>query len=258
MMWRRLRIAVLLIVLLIVALGTWLDHVYTTDWRAPLGVALYPVAADDSARTRAHIATLSAEPFHSFERFFAEEATHYGLTLEEPVRVWVGESPASPPPLLAADAHVLHAMLYSLRLRFHAWRSLSRQAGPTPHIRMYLLYHDPELSPGLPHSLGLERGLVGVVHLFADAAMEGSNAVVLAHEILHTLGASDKYDLADGQPVHPAGYAQPDRDPLYPQTHAELMGGRIPLSTSAAVTPTSLASVVIGPATASEIGWTRR
>jgi hypothetical protein len=257
-MWRRLRLAILLCVLVFVALGTWLDHVYTTNWNAPLGVAVYPVAADDAARTREYVASLSAEPFHSIEQFFAAEGRHYGLTLDTPVRVWVGAVPQSRPPLPPQNAGVPAAMLYSLKLRLHAWRTLSGGSGPTPHIRMYLLYHDPALSPALPHSLGLERGLVGVVHLFADPGMAGSNAVVLAHEILHTLGARDKYRFDDGQPEHPAGYAEPDRDPLYPQTHAELMGGRIPISASAAEIPTSLASVVIGPVTASEIGWTRR
>jgi hypothetical protein len=86
--------------------------------------------------------------------------------------------------------------------------------------------------------------------------MLGSNDVVIAHELLHTLGATDKYDLATGLPSHPAGYAEPERAPLHPQSHAELMGGRIPLSGSRAETPESLRRVVIGPATAREIGWT--
>jgi hypothetical protein len=146
-------------------------------------------------------------------------------------------------------------MAYSLRLRLHAWRKLSDGSGPTPHVRIYVLFHDPAVTPALPHSLGLERGLIGIVHLFADPRMRGSNDVVLAHEILHTLGASDKYVPATGQPIHPGGYADPDLVPLHPQHRAELMGGRIPLSATEAEIPESLADAMIGPETAREIGW---
>ncbi|HSN72620.1 MAG TPA: hypothetical protein VLT59_13985 [Steroidobacteraceae bacterium] len=257
MTWRHLRIAILLAILVFVALGTWLDRVYTTDWRTPLGVALYPVPGDDSATVQSFVAALENADFAAVEAFFAREGARYGIPATEPVRLWLSGTPASRPPLLDPGANLLEGMLYSLRLRLHAWRALSGQPGPTPHVRMYLLLHDPERSPVLPHSLGLERGLVGVVHLFADPGMRGSNQVVLAHEILHTLGATDKYSLDDGQPIHPDGYAEPGRDPLHPQTYAELMGGRIPLSATEAVIPNSLTSVVVGPRTAQEIRWLR-
>lgn len=257
MSWRGLRIVVLLGVLACVALGAWLDRVYTTDWRAPLGVAVHPIAADTSAVARDFVANLGDGDFAAIETFFRTQSRTFGIEVDAPVRIWLGEPPDSPPPLLEPGASLLAAMAYSLRLRWHAWRTLSSQPGPTPHIRMYLLYHDPARSPQLPHSLGLERGLVGVVHLFADRTMRGSNDVVLAHEILHTLGASDKYDPATLQPRHPDGFADPQLEPLYPQARAELMGGRIPRSPSEATIPESLAQVVIGPFTAQEIRWRR-
>ena len=80
--------------------------------------------------------------------------------------------------------------------------------------------------------------------------------MVVAHEILHTLGASDKYD-AGGEPIYPQGYAEPDLQPLHPQTHAELMGGRIALSQFESKMPNSLRWVVIGEMTAEETDWTR-
>ena len=97
-----------------------------------------------------------------------------------------------------------------------------------------MLYHDPAISPALPHSIGLQKGLFGIVHVFADRDMRGSNDTVIAHELLHTLGATDKYDLRTNQPLHPDGFAEPDREPLYPQSFAELMGGRIPVSNTEA------------------------
>ncbi|MDH3553063.1 MAG: hypothetical protein OER22_10660, partial [Gammaproteobacteria bacterium] len=82
---------------------------------------------------------------------------------------------------------------------------------------------------------------------------KGSNNVIIAHEFLHTLGATDKYDPADGQPLAPDGLAEPERKPLYPQRYAEIMGGRIALAANDAVMPKSLKYTVIGPQTASEI-----
>ena len=120
---------------------------------------------------------------------------------------------------------------------------------------MYVKYYDPAENRRLGHSLGLKKGMVGVVNAFAASKYTGSNNVVIAHELLHTVGASDKYDPASNQPVYPAGFAEPERKPLYPQRKAELMAGRIPITQNKALTPKSLRSVVIGEATAVEILW---
>jgi hypothetical protein len=95
--------------------------------------------------------------------------------------------------------------------------------------------------------------MFGVVNAYSSRKYRGRNNVVIAHEFLHTLGATDKYDLSTGIPLVPNGIADPDRSPLYPQTHAELMGGRIPLAPDDAVVPRDLSFVVIGPSTAREI-----
>ena len=141
-------------------------------------------------------------------------------------------------------------------MRFWAWRVDA--PGVAPDIKLFVLYHDPAISPAVPHSLGVQKGLFGVVHVFADAGMQGSNDTVMAHELLHTLGATDKYDLRTDQPTQPDGYAEPDRDPLYPQSFAELMGGRIPESSTESSVPESLQQVIVGTKTASEIGWSKR
>ena len=82
----------------------------------------------------------------------------------------------------------------------------------------------------LPHSVGLRKLLLGVAHVFANRRQQPVNNVVIAHELMHTLGATDKYDPANNLPIFPQGFAEPDREPLYPQRFAEIMGGRIPIS----------------------------
>jgi hypothetical protein len=126
------------------------------------------------------------------------------------------------------------------------------------HIRIFVLYHDPAVNETVPHSLGMQKGLVGVVHAFADARMAGSNNIVVAHETLHTVGATDKYDIHSGVPSFPAGYAEPNRSPLYPQRYAEIMAGQRALSKDEQEMPEDLDDVVVGPVTAAEIGWIRQ
>ena len=102
----------------------------------------------------------------------------------------------------------------------------------------------------VPHSLGLEKGLIGVVYAFAVPVMDGGNDMVIAHELLHTLGATDKYDPANDAPRFPDGYGDPRQVPLYPQRFAELMAGRRMISATSWEQPASLDEVLIGPATA--------
>ncbi len=256
-MWRRLRIAILLLILLFVALNTYFDRVYSTDWDTPLRIVAYPIAADDSEVTDRYIRQQSATAFQHIETFFEQEAKEYGLQMERPIRLTLTPPLSQSPPPLEPRAGRLSVLLWSLRMRYWAWR-VDAPAGPAPDIKLFILYHDPAISPSVPHSVGLQKGLFGVVHVFADSGMRGSNETVIAHELLHTLGATDKYDLRTNQPAHPDGFAEPDIDPLYPQSFAELMGGRIPTSATESTTPESLQQVIVGAKTASEIGWKKR
>ena len=256
-MWRRLRILVLLLILLIVALNTYFDRVYSTDWNIPLRATIYPINADGSPQVDRYIATLRGDRFQALESFFDSEARHYGLGLERPIRFTAAPQLRDLPPALDRDANVLSIMGWSLRMRYWAWRTPDLP-GPAPDVKLFVLYHDPNLSPTLAHSLGMQKGLYAVVNVFADNSMAGSNDVITAHELLHTLGAIDKYDPRNSQPLHPAGYAEPDLKPLLPQTAAELMGGRIPISATESAIPESLGQVVVGTLTAEEIGWTKR
>jgi hypothetical protein len=101
----------------------------------------------------------------------------------------------------------------------------------------------------------LQKGRIGSVNLFASNKQTEQNKVVLAHELLHAFGASDKYDLATGQPMYPAGYAYPDQQPLFPQAKAELMAGHIPTSQTQSKMPESIDETLVNEITAIEIGW---
>jgi len=97
-------------------------------------------------------------------------------------------------------------------------------------------------------TLSLHPGYL-LINAFASKDYQGSNNVVIAHELMHTFGASDKYG-PDGEPVYPEGYADAYQDPLYPQTRAEIMGGRIALSQTKSKMPEGLSNVAVGAITA--------
>jgi hypothetical protein len=257
-MWRKFRIAVLLLILLFVALNTYFDRVYSTNWNNSLRVAVFPINADGSDETARYLQALRSDDLLPLETFFSAEAKHYGLTLERPIRFTLAAEMREQPPLLDAGANPLSIVWWSLRTRYWAWRVPQNAPGASPDIKLFVLYHDPQRSASLPHSVGLQKGLFGIVNVFAERRMAGSNDTVIAHELLHTLGATDKYSFANNLPMLPAGYAEPDRVPLYPQSFAELMAGRIPISADQAEIPESLQQVLVGPTTASEIGWVKQ
>jgi hypothetical protein len=253
-MFKMLRVGILLAVLLLVSLTTWQNRVHSTRWREPLYVAIYPIAADDSPHTQSYVAALDAERFRAIDRFFAREAKRYRLRIDEPVKTRLRVPLNERPPQRSADAGILATVVWSLRLRYWAWRVSGHVAEPED-IRVFVLFHDPELTPSVPHSLGLSKGLIGVVYAFAAPTMNGANNVVIAHEMLHTLGATDKYDFANDAPRFPDGYGDPRQVPLYPQAFAELMAGRRMLSATQWQQADDLDEVVIGPASAQEIRW---
>jgi hypothetical protein len=249
-----LRILILLLVLLVVAMKTWQDRYLSTRWHDPLYVAIYPIAADDSPVTRTYLAALDVERFKPIDRFFAREAERYHLDTNEPFRTRLRAELRDRPPQRALDDGLLATALWSLRLRYWAWR-VSGHAHDPEDIRMFVLYHDPTLTPTVPHSLGLMKGLIGVVYAFAAPEMNGENNVVIAHELLHTVGATDKYNFGDDAPRFPQGYGDPAQQPLFPQLTAELMAGRRVLAPDKWQQAASLDEVVVGPVTALEIRW---
>jgi hypothetical protein len=253
-MWRVLRIGVLLLALLAAASSAWFDRQRTHSWSRSLWVGVYPIVADGRPATQRYVAGLAAGEFAPIEAFFQRSAQAAGVALERPVRIELYPAVAALPPRLEPDSGGLATLWWSLRMRWYTWR-MTR--GTLASIRVFVLYHDPEVTAVVPHSLGLQKGLLGVVYAFADEAMDDSNDIVIAHEVMHTLGATDKYDPATNLPLYPQGFGDRDLQPRFPQRSAEIMAGRTALSPAEAQMPRGLGDVVVGPETAAEIHWTR-
>jgi len=256
-MFKAVRIAILLLLLVFVAGTTWLTQARSTDWDDSLWVKVYPINGDGSAASSRYIERLEVGTFRDIEEFLAREVARYGHEVERPVRMELGEPVDAQPPPLPDAGNRFAVLWWSLKMRWWAGSVASAQDSPAPDVRIFVRYHDPGTELTLDSSVGLQKGMVGIVNGYASPRQAGSNNVIIAHEFLHTLGATDKYDSANGLPLFPEGYAEPGRSPVHPQRLAEIMGGRIAVSEDDALIPKNLDYVLIGRETAEEIRLAR-
>ncbi len=256
-MFKAIRISILLFILLFVAMGTYLTQARSTDWNNSLWIKVYPINADGSTAATRYIDGLKSSDFSGIEKFLEREVERHGRSLDRPVRVELGSEIQEQPPDVGKSPNVLSIMWWSLKMRWWTSNITDAQDKIDPDVRMFVRYHKPDYAIKLENSVGLQKGMVGIVNGYASRQHRGTNNVIIAHEFLHTLGASDKYAGGSGQPTPPHGLAEPDRKPLYPQRRAEIMGGRIALSERSAVIPDNLSYVIIGPETAREINLIR-
>lgn len=253
-MFKSIRIITLLFILASVALGTWRAKAQSVEWKHTLPVNIYLINGDGSAIAADYLRSLTQDDFKPLEVFMREEAVRYNRSTRASIDIRLGGRVDVQPPAPPRNGSALDVIVWSLKMRWWTYRNTDT-VGPGPQVKMFLLYFDPAQSKHLAHSTGLQKGLIGRVNLFATRDMAMQNNVVIAHEFLHTLGATDKYNLTTNQPNYPDGYANPDLKPLLPQRFAEIMAGRTPLSQTVAETPASLEDTLIGNKTAQEINW---
>jgi len=251
-MHKHLRVFILLLILIIVALGNWATNMRATDWSHSLRVVIYPINGDHSETTAEYINNLDVDYFSSIKPFFIEELANYNIILDDPIDIALSPPVKEHPPQIPVNGSLLDIVIWSLKLRYWAFQRDEYQ-GPKPEIQLFALYFDPTETPEVRHSTGLEKGHIAIINLFAHEKQKNSNQFVITHEILHTLGATDKYNLSTNNPIYPHGYAEPELEPLYPQAFAEIMGGRIPFNAQKSNIPESLSEVIIGEQTAKEI-----
>lgn len=127
---------------------------------------------------------------------------------------------------------------------------------PEHASRLYLLVQSELGAAWDPSRDGVStrRGRLGIVLADDDQERWENTLCVLAHEMLHTVGALDRRR-DDMRIAFPEGFAEPERTPLYPQDFAEVMALGKPLSAEREALVESLDELVLGEVTAREIGW---
>ncbi|MDW3096156.1 MAG: hypothetical protein R8G33_10825 [Gammaproteobacteria bacterium] len=253
--FRNFRVLVLLITLATVALYVKDQKLVTQGWYKTLDIVVYPINPTNSPIVKRYIDSLTSDSFSRIDKLIKRESKKYNIVSSVPTKTRLGRTlTIIPPDSPELGSGTLDIILWSLKLRIWLWQNAPDEVNDKHLIRMFVLYHDPSIITELKHSVGLQKGLVGIVNAYGIKSQSVQNSIVITHEFLHTVGASDKYD-EFGNPVFPDGLGNPNQTPLYPQKKTEIMAGRRALSASHSEMPNSFKRIVIGEKTAREIGW---
>lgn len=221
-----------------------------------MDVVIYRINGDNNSPiVNDYIYELDDSVFTPVDQFIEKQSQKYNLITSHPTRTHLGpvisvQPPESPPP----NSNYAAIIWWGLKFRYWAYKNTPDSDSNLHRIRVFVHYHEATKGRHLQHSLGLDKGLLAVVHAFASIDQDQQNNIVIAHELLHTVGATDKY-AADNEPIFPIGYADPTQSPLYPQNKAEIMVARIPLSATSSRMADNLDQCIIGEQTAREINW---
>src|SRR6056297_3105473 len=165
MTFKTLRISLLVLILLLVVHAQLNDRARIARWDVPLFVAVFPIDADGRALTSGTIERLRQTDFEPLSEAMAREAGRYDLSLTRPMYIELGQPIVQPPPSPPADGGFLQRAWWVGRMRWWLWRFDDQ--GLDPDIVVLARYHDPELHPVVPHSVGVEHLRVAVANVFA-------------------------------------------------------------------------------------------
>jgi hypothetical protein len=252
----RIRVALLLGVLIIVvtyAVHDVLERRARTEWKRTLNVALVvvqagPVSPTALAALSARGPALEAKLKSEFRRYRPDADAPFAFVCFGPVEQRRAPPGDVEPGLLGLARHALELFRFTHDID-------SRAGVPTRGFdaRLYLVARPPASNiRQFIEGKSENGGRVGLALVELDDSMVDLALFVAAHELLHTLGATDKYD-ATGNTRIPDGLAEPERG--YPQQYAEIMAENRPVDAQHEVPPTSLEELRVGAVTAGEIGW---
>ncbi|NNJ65367.1 MAG: hypothetical protein HKP16_07365 [Xanthomonadales bacterium] len=253
--FKLMRVVLLLSILFVILLSTWMTEKRMAAWERPILVTVYPIVADEEAETARFVKSISENSFREVNAFFERESGPYGFQVTPAFRFQMAPISSERPPPVPGQFEPAAIAWWSLKMRWWAWKMDFNDGLVQPDIQMFVLYHSLNGNSEVGISVGMRKGRYGIVKAYAREALQPKNLVVFTHEMLHVLGASDKYVLSTGEPIFPDGFARPQQRPLFPQEYAEIMGGRIPINSVTSVMPGSLRQCRIGQKTATEIGF---
>lgn len=74
-MWKNIRVACLLVVLLIVAINAYRDQ--NQDWNQPINILLHPINADSLPSTQKYIQELQLDDFYEVKQYLEKNSQQY-------------------------------------------------------------------------------------------------------------------------------------------------------------------------------------
>jgi hypothetical protein len=255
----RLRVSLLLAILSVVALRggiDWYERRVRTSWHRPLSVALVLVERDVIEPSTLALVNERARELE--QRLASEYRRHAGREFA-PVSfvVTTAVKVDQPPPKMREQAVL--GLVSGTYDRWRWTRDIDALAGVDPSAydaRVYLVMKRAGQDLAFVEGDSELGGRVAVAQVDIEPEMVDLSLFVVAHELMHTLGASDKYD-SEGRAVYPSGFAEPTRFRLYPQPGAEVMARNVPVAARSERPPNTLDELFVGETTAREIGWRR-
>ena len=276
---RRWRQGILLLVLVVVGIWAYWMHSldnHTFDWDEPVTISVVALLdnmggggtdPDDDERFVHRFLTRSGYGRHNFrevEEWVQREYTRhtgdrrimFDYFVRGPLRL------TTPPPELPAGDASFMERLRSTKRFFSYFEELTQREElrlVDTDVTLFVYFYDDydqsrrEIFQNYD-SVATRRSRMGIVFAPMNDNFLGNTCAVVAHELLHPLGASDKYD---GVSVYPEGYADPEQSPRYPQEHAEIMALGIPVGPGSDEPVRDLQECIVGDVTAKEMNWVR-
>lgn len=255
----RARVSLLLTILAGVVLWAGADHYQRhsrTSWQRPVKVALVlverePINPSTIALLTDRVSQLEERLTSEYRRHNDRDFAPFALEVKGPVEA--KEAPRQ------GQGQGWFRLCWETYRRWTWTRDVDARAkvdGGAYDARIYLVMKPARGGVAFVEGESEFEGRVGVARADIDPEMIDFALFVAAHELMHTLGASDKYD-AEGRAVFPDGFAEPHRQPLYPQPGAEIMARNLVLAPNAERPPSTLGELLVGNRTAREIGWRR-
>jgi hypothetical protein len=263
--WRRYRQLTFFLILLIVigvAASIYYQEHRKLDWDRTYDVALMEVVKVQSTTEKPSL-SLSAKTRELFVKTLEDWfTTEFARTTENRVKPFrfhmLGPVVTAqlPPALPTKDdsTWVQYKQGTAFINFFNQLLAKTEINGENYDIKLYLYLYpaDENLGYDRQHSVGTTRGRFGVVFLPIGKQTGGYTMCAIAHEVLHTVGAIDKYD-ENHISIYPEGYFQPES--RYPQQYGEIMSMAIPLAPNKERDIDDLSNARIGVKTIAEIGW---
>jgi hypothetical protein len=251
-----LRVGFLLGVLVFVALYAWKDvhdRRERNEFSRTLEVGLVLVTDGtldprDVELLKRRVPVLEERLKQAFESYRGSELEPFTFVVSGPVPL---EEPL-PVPAEGLVAAVRYAyQLHRFTRDVDARAAVSRGELDS---RIYLVLRSPS-EDGIVEGMSEQGGRIGIALAELDPSTTDLALFVAAHELFHTLGATDKYDPTTGRAILPDGLAEPGRLPRVPQRYVEVMARNRPIAPGREVRPESLDELWVGKKTAREIGW---
>jgi len=250
-----------LIAVIVGAAMIWgLQSIYTFSSKPallPTKTIYLAVTGEVSAGKMLELSNLWRADIQKLSAWFNEEYRRISGRNEEVMRIQLGE-PEALIRGISAQSAPLDLMKSGEIFNFLKPVGAKRKLPFDSMIFLYLYPYDDQTPNNLSFPSEFsgnrpdQRGIV-----FAPAYSSKKFEILLnvAREIAFLYGARDRRDPGLNIPLNPEGMADPNKKPLFPQFKAELMGKYIALSSLQKKEPVSFDELVIGPATAIDLGW---